>query len=742
MTFTTNTSSSDTTPSSLVQCIEKSWGKIAAFWPLKNLIAANPLKGFEDMPFEEALAAGERFFQQEDIPEDLLNINRETIKWAQVFFDEGQSTIHMPCRAKGLYSAFVKLVIYDKKLITSPEKRKWIASLPHGADGAIAACMNVLYIPEKDQALFLTLMLTTLSGWSSYVKYKGAWDGANSPETLGKIQLDYLAVRLVLTCLIWPKAFDILTWYKNIKDSSQKITAQIEHIKKNEDIYRTHLLKTLSAPPSLKKSRADAQFLFCIDVRSEPFRRHLEAYPHYETFGVAGFFGLPISIKNSITQKVHASCPVLLKPAHTIEVAPCGSKEDLSKNASYHLGRTTLKKSYQSLKYNFLTPFILAEWFGVLSGFLMMIKTLIPTIFGNFKNYLSHKITPSIDIDINIDSLKIEEQIHYAESTLRSIGLTDGFGKLIILCGHESHTTNNAFASSLDCGACGGNSGADNAYTLAKILNKKEVRLSLREKGLLIPEDTYFISAAHNTTTDEMKLHGVKNISLAPQILEELKKNLAHVQEQTCKERAKKLGFNGNGAASVAYTKNCSNDWSQVQPEWGLAKNASFIVGPRTMTHGKNLEGRSFLHSYEHTHDKNGSILTSILMAPMVVAQWINSQYLFSALDNVAYGAGSKVTKNIVGKVATMQGNMSDLMCGLPVQSLYTNDTLSYHDPLRLLTVVYAPHNFISDIIHQHDLLKQLFANGWVQLISIDPNTPHKMYMLKRDLLWASVSSH
>jgi hypothetical protein len=39
----------------------------------------------------------------------------------------------------------------------------------------------------------------------------------------------------------------------------------------------------------------------------------------------------------------------------------------------------------------------------------------------------------------------------------------------------------------------------------------------------------------------------------------------------------------------------------------------------------------------------------------MVVAQWINSQYLFSTLDNVAFGGGSKITKNITGKVGIMQ---------------------------------------------------------------------------------------
>jgi len=71
-----------------------------------------------------------------------------------------------------------------------------------------------------------------------------------------------------------------------------------------------------------------------------------------------------------------------------------------------------------------------------------------------------------------------------------------------------------------------------------------------------------------------------------------------------------------------------------------------------------------------------------------VVAQWINAQYLFSTENNAIYGGGSKVTKNIVGKFGIMQGNASDLMTGLPLQSVHSSDKTSYHEPQRLMTVV------------------------------------------------------
>jgi hypothetical protein len=58
----------------------------------------------------------------------------------------------------------------------------------------------------------------------------------------------------------------------------------------------------------------------------------------------------------------------------------------------------------------------------------------------------------------------------------------------------------------------------------------------------------------------------------------------------------------------------------------GLSPNAAFIAARRPSTRGADLEGRSFLHEYDWTQDQDGSILSPILSAPMVVASWINLQ--------------------------------------------------------------------------------------------------------------------
>lgn len=114
---------------------------------------------------------------------------------------------------------------------------------------------------------------------------------------------------------------------------------------------------------------------------------------------------------------------------------------------------------------------------------------------------------------------------------------------------------------------------------------------------------------------------------------------------------------------------------------------------------------QSLLHSYDWQLDTDYKILNIILTAPMIVAYWINSQYLFSTLNNVAFGSGNKITQNIVGKIGVMQGNGGDLMTGLPLQSVDVSDTKPQHQINRLISVVYAPKEGIYSIIAKNTQL-------------------------------------
>ncbi|WP_433304167.1 putative inorganic carbon transporter subunit DabA [Actinoplanes sp. CA-030573] len=158
-----------------------------------------------------------------------------------------------------------------------------------------------------------------------------------------------------------------------------------------------------------------------------------------------------------------------------------------------------------------------------------------------------------------------------------------------------------------------------------------------------------------------------------------------------------------------------ATDWAQTYPEWGLAGNAAFVVGPRQLTAGHNLRRRSFLHSYDPHIDPDGTALETILTAPMVVAQWINCQYYFSSVAPQVFGAGTKTVHNAVGGVGVLAGPAGDLRIGLPWQSVGVG-TAPVHEPMRLLTVVQAPLSRLDTVIARNPVLRRLFGNDWVAL--------------------------
>ena len=709
---------------------------IPPVWPLKNFIAVNPLQGLEGQPFEVAVRESARYRKINDTRNQRhLAVNRELIKWCAGFFDEGQATIAMPGRQAGFYRCFADLAQFDSILTRTSADRDFLNRLPASASEALAQCLDKLDVPARKREEFLRHSLAALPGWAGYVKWKSNWQSQADKSFLPAILVDYLAVRMVLTCILYPG--------EALAESQAALEpAYLEEVASAEKKYQEHLLGRLlpHAKRIIEKSvaRPKAQLVFCIDVRSEPFRRAIESRDDYETIGFAGFFGLPVRVKGYGDKEARDSCPVLLKPGLDIEEGPCYAHAEKAERHERGRSLIALSKSfYQSLKYNFATPFALVEMLGPLCGLWMTAKTFAPTKAWKVRNAVLRKILPEIDVAPALEGISESRQAELGEQALRMMGLTSRFAPLVLFCGHGSTTENNAFASALDCGACGGNHGGANARILAAILNNQAVRNILWERGLQIPADTIFLAAEHDTTTDEMQLFGTDGLVNAhAESLARLKADLAEAQSANAATRC--INFGGvptSFKSGVQAVSERSSDWAQVRPEWGLARNAAFIVGPRELSRQADLEGRCFLHSYDWNSDEDEKILTTIMTAPMVVAQWINSQYFFSTVDPVSFGAGSKVTQNVAGKLGVMQGNASDLMHGLPLQSVYASDTLHYHEPMRLLTVVHAPKSRLDSIVNTQDVLQKLFGNGWVRLACIDP-TSGQAYLLNRNLTW------
>ncbi len=715
---------------------------IAPVWPLETFIACNPLQGLEAKNFEDALLQGGLGSQRAARNLQLEAVNLQMIKWCGGFFDAGQGSINMPHRDNGFYYGFLKLAYFDKQLHQNKkEAKEFLQHLPDSAEEAIKICLLRLHVSEGQEGIFISQTLAYLPGWAGLVKWKADWKNSNNPAEASVTLSDFLAVRLVLTCLLWPDAAK-----EKIRiDDAPLVKKFMAQLTRNEDSYRQKLLSLLL--PEVKKpdsvvSRRHAQLVFCIDVRSEPFRRVIESLGAYETFGFAGFFGIPVRIDEFETNKNKACCPVLLKPKYAIKEMPAANKEHYER---YQRGKAFIdrfKNLYAQLKYNMSTPFALVESLGLWCGLNMILKSLSPELSNHSASTIKRWLKPDIPTKVVYDlsetdpeqGLSLQEQVSYAETILRLMGLISGFAKLIVLCGHGSTTENNPYASALDCGACGGNHGGINARLLASILNKSEVRQCLEDRGIHIPLDTVFYGGLHNTTTDSVDLSTEDAEKLIyPELLDKLQVDLKEAKRLANQERGVKLTSH-NPHKDITRR---SLDWSETRPEWGLARNAAFIVGPRDLTKNISLDGRCFLHSYRYEQDSDGKLLETILTAPMVVAEWINTQYLFSTLDNIVFGSGSKITHNVVGTIGVMQGNGSDLMHGLPLQSVMSADDEAYHEPQRLLTIVYAPKEMVSDVIEKHAILQTLFFNQWVHLMVIDPKN-QVCYQLSQSGEWIS----
>lgn len=707
-------------PLPLEQAIQRAWSRIAPFWPIQNLIAVNPLQGFEHLPFETALAEAHFLFQAPDIPPELHAANRITIKWGQLLMDQGQARIGIASKHIQLFDKWKEVAIWDSELTRNcPDLSVWLQTQPQEL---LEKHLHALHIPSSRWDDFLTLALTTLPGWAAHVKYIEDWSLSHHHSC----KVEYLAIRLTIIRALWPSAAALLSWFDTLRRSQQNTPSLIlDRIQVAESTYHAELKTMLEAriqSPVLSEA-PQVQMAFCIDVRSESIRRLLESMGPYETFGVAGFFGIPVQISDHLSLETFSVCPVLIRPEHRVHdrrSAPSWKAKLLK--LFYSLQRST-RYLYRTLKYTFTVPFALVEIVGGVLGLGMASRTLLPTFLGlGFSNLASEALPSHLDTD---EAIPEKDQLRYAETMLRSIGLTQHFSRLIVWCGHGSATQNNAMASALDCGACGGRHGDRNARILAQILNKPGIRDGLRSKGIFIPESTQFVAALHNTTTDDMRLIWETDMPTDPTfqaLLKQFQCDLTQVKVLNSEKRMRALGYSVSQKKSPIVAKKLSLDWAQARPEWGLCRNAAIIVGNRSLTRNLDLGGRAFLHSYDWEQDPEGTILLGILNAPVVVAHWINSHYLFATLDTIAFGGGSKVTQNITGKHSLMQGNGSDLVTGLPMQSLYINPAMPYHEPLRLSVVIMAPIDRIRSCMDQSLAVRQLFVNQWAHCLVIDPN--------------------
>lgn len=630
--------------------------------------------------------------------------------FAAGFFDQGQA-LWAASRRNGLYAAWRAFATHDltPEILGLKGFGIHVDETPETPQGAIERVAVSLGLGAEPGTYFHQLLLS-LGGWaqfSRHIQFKAEVEGRTDTTAL-----ELLAIRLIFEEALYARHKQAIEsqWQQVRRKHCEPVAADFDTVIDGllqiaaERAAQRRLAATLAAPSTAKVAelRPVLQAAFCIDVRSEVFRRALESVDlGVRTLGFAGFFGLGASHKGFASDVSEHRLPVLLKPS----VFSCSAVDhDPDADQQARFGARAVR-AWGRFKLAAVSSFAFVEAMGpVYAG--KLLRDGLGFGKGRVPDAARPRFAPHLDLETRAGA---------AETVLKAMSLTEGFGRFVLIAGHGANVVNNPYASALHCGACGGYAGDVNARLLAGLLNDHAVREKLAARGISIPADTVFLGGLHDTTTDTVTLFDDDLESeIAAHDIVRIRQWLAQAGSLTRAERALRLP---RATAESVIAR--SRDWSEVRPELGLAGCRAFIAAPRSRTAGRSLEGQAFLHDYAWKKDEGFKILELILTAPVVVASWISLQYFGSSVAPSLFGAGNKLLHNVVGGIGVVEGNGGNLRAGLPWQSVHDGEGL-VHEPLRLTVAIEAPKEAISDILKRHAQVRALFDNGWLSLFTLD----------------------
>ena len=638
--------------------------------------------------------------------------------WAAGQFDRGQA-LWSPTPGLGSYAAWRAWAAHD----LTPEIAgltgfcAHVAGAPDSAARAILRASDAVALTDAAAETAFHRLYMDLGGWAQHARWL-LWQAelaGGSDETMA----DLLAIRLA-----WDEA--LLAHVPGIADAwADTVAAHATPVCPDDaDVAlailqdaadRAHQRRLITAldGPTAPRARPYLQAAFCIDVRSEVFRRALESVdPSIETIGFAGFFGLPVSHKAQGSDVAQAHLPVLLTSA-----LQSTSHGDAAHEQDMRIAARAVR-AWGRFRQAAVSSFAFVEAAGPFYA-----GKLVQDALG-----LPGKASPPEPAPQIVGGLSAAAKADIAAAVLKAMSLTEGHASIVLLLGHGGRVTNNPHQSAYHCGACGGQTGEVSARLLATLLNDPQARAGLAERGVTVPDDTRFVAGLHDTTTDEITLH---DTDIDTPDIRKLRGWLAAAGRIARAERSPALS--GSTPDTVAAR---ALNWAEVRPEWGLAGCAAFIAAPRSATAGKDLGGRAFLHSYDWQADDGFGTLELILTAPVVVASWISLQYYGSAVAPQVFGGGNKLIHNVVGGIGVIEGNGGRLRPGLPWQAVHDGERL-VHEPLRLTVMIEAPRAAIADVLDRHPEVRALFDNGWLHLMTLKDGRVDARY--RPDLVWEDV---
>ena len=734
------------------------------------------------------------------------------IPFTSAFLDQGYAHSSLPGVENGYWACFQQL--YARPSLLSPGWRRQLGRVLSDLERlgtepleSIQSSLYELEVRASDAPAFIAAALLSLRGYAGMI-----WQTETRPDLFRRSSppgtlIEFLAVRLLLLNLASKHAVAFPPPTTNVRSESASQDASIDseqlafllfelaqvlgwspqvlldlntsrwralvrelhefgdHQRRRifHAAFERQLAKmalrtiwTRAHQPAIRPDTPTLQVVSCIDAREESLRRHLEELDAtVETFGIAGFFGIPMYFRGAGDADFSALCPIIMKPKHWVTEEVVYSLEQTDRTrarARRVLG--SAQRRFQSESRGSLGGAIVSTLVGPLATIPMLSRILLPRATAMMQRSARQFIEPPTftrltlerspehppappfvtdDGSINDDGqgFTLEEMAQFSERALRDIGLIANFAPIVLLLGHGSSCINNPHESAYHCGACAGNAGGPNARALAMMLNDVRIRRRLADNGIQIPEETQFIGGLHNTATEEMMLFDlellptrkVKQLREASRLLAEAARRNAH---ERCR-RFESASLTISNADALLHVRNRSEDLAQTRPEYGNGSNAICFVGRRQRVRGLYLDRRSFLMSYDATQDSaDAAILARILAAVVPVCEGINLLYSFSAIDPSGWGSGTKLPHNITSLVGVMDGAASDLRPGLPWQGV------DIHEPVRLLFIIEATPETLLRLMDGNTTLKDIFRNHWAHLATLDPVTS-QMHRFSKD---------
>lgn len=722
-------------------------------------------------------------------------VHAELVRLSSGFLDQGQARDVMPGRGRGFLHAVAALYASGARPPRGCEGVRedfaHIAAEGCAATVVIEDALDALQVPAESREEYLLAVALSLRGWAGMFGRLERHPDENvggPPCSLA----EYMAVRMVFerqavagacaragfpvawealrasvpapamrapeldALLVWgltraaglsveavhALADDALTRLWEDVRACSPITRRAVLLEAYERHYRREVLDALAArraraTPAFAGRRA-AQVVFCIDEREESIRRAIEEQgAQFETFGVAGFFGVAIDYQGLYDPVPAAYCPVVVVPQHEVHEAAVDSDARWAKMRSrlrdgWNMLERHVGRGSRTLAVGAGLTFVL----GPLAAAASAGRVMAPRGSLRIRDRLAQRFAPRPRTKLSAlreqwvrthsdrgkpIGFALEEMVERVAGVLRSIGLVREFAPLVVVLGHGSTSLNNPHESAHDCGACGGRRGGANARLFAEMANRPDVRAGVAARGITIPDDTIFVGGLHDTADDTVQLFDLGAVPASHEArFEAVCVMLERARRESARERARRfddapLGLSPEEA--LAHVEDRASHLAQPRPEYGHCTNASAVVGRRALTRGLHLDRRAFLISYDPTIDEGAAILERILAAVGPVGAGISLEYYFSSVDVETFGCGTKLPHNVTGLIGVMNGHQGDLRTGLPLQMV------ELHEPMRLLLIVEASPEDLLAVAGRQAEVAELVVNRWVQLVSVHPRT-------------------